>query len=69
MIKFSQRLKELRTEKKLSIRAIAKLLDMPFTTYNNYEQGTREPSLETLVLLCDFFNVPADYLLGRVDEY
>ena len=33
------------------------------STYSNYEQGTREPNLETLKKLANFFDVSIDYLL------
>ncbi|MDE6294326.1 MAG: helix-turn-helix domain-containing protein, partial [Clostridiales bacterium] len=37
--------------------------------YNYYEQARHEPSLETLKRICDFFDVSADYLIGRTDNY
>ena len=37
--------------------------------YNHYEWGDREPSLDVLKKLCDFFDVSADYLIGRSDDY
>lgn len=48
---------------------VATALRLPVTTYANYEQGTRLPPLDVLVLICDLFDVSADYLLGRVDGY
>ena len=65
----SNRLRELRNEKNISQATIAMLVGISRTAYANYEQGTREPSLETLILFCDFFDVSADYLIGRVDSY
>ena len=32
-----------------------------------YERGEREPGLETLEVIADFFNVDMDYLLGKSD--
>ena len=69
MSKFSNRLAELRHEKRLSQKEIAKLLYIPQTTYSHYEVGNREPSIETIIKLCDLFDVSADYLLGRKDDY
>lgn len=43
------------------------MLNIPLTTYANYEQGVREPSLSTLNALCDVYGVSSDYLLGRSD--
>lgn len=66
---FAARLKELRQEKGLTLNAVSKLLGCPLTTYANYEQGKREPSLFMLNLLCDVYDVTADYLIGRTDSY
>ncbi len=66
---FANRLKELRHEKAMTLKQVSSSLDMPLMTYANYEQGKRQPSLETLNLLCDFYDVSADYLIGRTDSY
>lgn len=31
---------------------------------SNYEQGSREPDYDTLILLADYYEVSTDYLLG-----
>lgn len=64
-----QRLKELRSEKGVSQKDIADYLGITQRAYSYYEQGLRLPPCDVLVLLCDYFNVSADYLLGRVDGY
>ena len=69
MSSFSERLKDLRNEKGWTLKQVSILLNIPLTTYANYEQGTREPSLEMLHSLCSVFDVSADYLIGRSDSY
>jgi len=59
------RLKELREAKKLNMREVAKKLNIPYTTYVNYEKGLREPNSEMLILLANFYGVTLDYLIGR----
>ena len=59
------RMHELRTEKGISMKEAASLLGMPYTTYVNYEKGTREPNSETLILLAEFYNTSIDYLVGK----
>ena len=59
------RLEELRKKENLSMREVAKKLNMPYTTYVNYEKGTREPNSETLIMLAKFFDVSVDYLIGN----
>ena len=49
------------------MKECAAKLGIPYTTYVNYETGTREPNSEMLVTLADFFNTSVDYLIGRDD--
>ena len=59
------RLKQLRTENDVSQSDIAKLLDVTRQAYSRYERGDREPDLEMLCKLADYFNVSVDYLIGH----
>ena len=63
------RLLELRTEKNLSQRAVAKSLYISQGTYNNWENGRTQPSIEQLIVLSKFFGVSVDYLIGNSDDY
>ncbi len=63
----NERLKELRKNKKLSIREMAKLLNLTKDTYNNYERGISKMPCDVLYNICKLFNTSADYLLGLVD--
>lgn len=67
------RMKELREERGISMKEAAQRLNMPYTTYVNYEKGMREPNSETLIKIADFYNTSIDYLLckpgaDRIDE-
>ncbi len=46
----------------------AKELEIPYTTFVNYEKGEREPNSEMLIKLADYFETSVDYLIGRSDE-
>lgn len=63
-----ERLRELRNEKKLSLRELAQELNMSFVTIGQYETGKRQPDNETLVKLATYFSVSVDYLLGRTND-
>lgn len=63
------KLLELRSEKKLSQREVAKIFNVSQGTYNNWENSRTQPSLEQLIALADFFEVSVDYLIGRTDCY
>lgn len=57
-------LKELRKEKGVSQKEVAQAIGVTPSAYGNYEQGTREPSLDVLIKICKFFNTTPNYLLG-----
>lgn len=67
MIKFKERLKELRLEKELSQDELAKALKINQRSISNWETGVRQPDYETLVLIAEYFSVTTDYLLGISD--
>ena len=62
------RLQALRTEKGINMKEAAQALSMPYTTYVNYEKGTREPSSEVLIKLAKFYDTSIDYLVGKVER-
>ncbi len=59
------RIKQLREEKKLSQLEFAKKINLTQQSISLYEKGDREPSLDVLVSISDFFHVSTDYLLGK----
>ena len=65
----SSRLKELRIERKMSQKQVAEYLGISTRAYSHYELGDREPSVSLLIKLCELFEVTADYLIGRTDNY
>lgn len=67
MSKFSERFKLLRKERGLSQAVLATELGFTKSSVNMYERGDREPGLESLETIADFFNVDMDYLLGKSD--
>lgn len=66
MSKFAARLEALA---KGQVKAkIARAIHKDPSTFSNYVSGKREPDLETINALCRYFNVSADYLMGRSDD-
>ena len=63
----SERLKQCRKEKGLTQQQVAIYCDITEKAYQNYELMTREPKLEILVKIADFYEVSLDYLVGRTD--
>ena len=60
-----ERLRVLRKERHLTQHDMADVLDISFNSYCRYEKNEREPMAPTIVAMADYFNVSADYLLGR----
>ena len=65
--KFAERLKELRNEKGLTQKQLSKETGIAQSTLSMYEVGTNSPRLDLIIILCRYFNVTSDYLIGLVD--
>lgn len=62
-------LRQLREQKGSTLKAVAKYIGVSTSAYSNYEQGIRQPGIEIIKKLCEYFEVSADYLLGiKTDE-
>ena len=67
MNKFKFVLKDLRNEKSLSQKQLAKELGVLERTISHWESGNRECDFDTLILIAKFFGVSTDFLLGLED--
>ncbi len=62
------RIKELRAERGLYQKDIASLVNKTIACVSDWEKGNTEPSIAEIIKIADYFNVSADYLLGRENE-
>lgn len=62
---FPSRLRQLREGKGVSRQVLAECCGLSKNIIGQYERGEKTPSIETLVILADFFSTSIDYLLGR----
>ncbi len=62
--KFKDILKELRTERNLGQVELAKEIGVSKGVISLWENGLREPTMYSLILLAEFFNVSIDELVG-----
>ena len=62
---FSRTLSLLRKERGVSQRTAAGDLGISQALLSHYENGIREPGLSFVVKACDYYNVSADFILGR----
>lgn len=60
-------IKDIRVRKNLTQAEVANALGVSSVVYSRYETGARQPSIDIIVQLADFFCVTVDYLLGRQD--
>lgn len=64
---FKDVLRELRISNNLTQDQLAKNLNLGRSRISMYERGEREPDIETLELISDYFNVDMNFLLGKTN--
>ena len=62
-----KRLKFLRQQKNISQIDLAAHLNMKSSAISRYETGIREPDIDIIIKLANYFNVSTAYLLGKSD--
>ena len=68
MANFSERVKELRTERGMTQEAIGKIIGVKRYSVYGYEKGQNFPDVPGLIALAEYFEVSLDYLVGRTDN-
>lgn len=68
MATFGQRLREIRIERNLTQKDLAKMLKVSESAIGMYERDEREPSFKLTNEIADKFEVTTDYLHGRTDN-
>lgn len=58
-------IKDLRLTYNKTQDEIAEILEITRQAYTHYESGSRNPSVETLCKLADYYDVTLDYIVGR----
>ena len=61
----NEKLKQLRNARRISQKEFAQAMRVSQQTVASWEVGRTEPSNAALKTIADYFNVTADYLLGR----
>lgn len=67
MATFSERFKKLRKQKGKTLEQIANDLETTRATLSRYENDKRVPDKNFIESAADYFDVSADYLLGRIN--
>ncbi len=58
------RIRDLREDRDMKQKDIAKILFCSQQVYSNYELGQRDIPTSVLIKLSEFYNVSVDYILG-----
>ena len=61
---YRERMRALREDHDLSQAELGKVLNKSQQGYSHIENGRAELKIDDLVLLCKFYNVSADYIIG-----
>lgn len=64
---FSEKLRTLREERNYTQKTIAKKLGIPVSTYANWEQGRREPSIFDIFNIMSVYEIEANELFDITD--
>ena len=62
-----ENLYKIRQKKRMSQTNLGMKIGISQETISSYESGKSYPAVDTLLKLCDVFNVSADFLLDRTD--
>ncbi len=65
---FGEKIRNLREELNLNQSQLGKELQMTQRKISYIECGKYEPSIEDIILFCQFFEVSSDYLIGLKDK-
>lgn len=63
-MEYNEKLKAIREDKDLTQTEIANILNTTQQQVCKYEKGSQEMTVSRLKILCEFYGVSADYILG-----
>jgi len=64
---FAERLKALREDRGIGQVELASKIDVSKGIISLWENGLREPTMQNLILLANFFECSIDFLVGRTE--
>lgn len=65
---YRERMRGLREDRDLTQAEVGELLQKSQQGYSHIENGRAELKIDDLVLLCQFYDVSADYIIGLTNE-
>ena len=64
-MRFARILQDLREDRDITRKDLATALNISVSTLGMYEQGRREPNIDMIIKMADYFDVSIDFLVGR----
>lgn len=61
---YNEKIREIRQKNKTTQESAAQVLGITQQQYFKYEKGINEMPIRYITVLCKYFNVSADYILG-----
>jgi len=65
---YRQRIRNIREDRDLTQTQIGKVLNKSQQGYNHIEAGRAELKIEDLILLCKYYDLSADYIIGLSND-
>lgn len=65
---YVDRLTAIRQDRDISQKEIARILNCQQSAISKYERKLREYKIKDIIILCEFYNVSADYILGLPND-
>jgi len=67
-VDYRSRIRDVREDRDYTQTQIGKLLNKSQQGYNHIETGRAELKIDDLIILCKFYNLSADYMIGLIDK-
>lgn len=67
-MQYYKRIKEIREDRDIKQKEIAEILQTDQSYYSKYERGLHPMTADQIIILCRYYNLSADYLLGIINE-
>ena len=64
---YQTRIRAIREDRDLTQKQIGEVLQKSQQGYNHIEDGRAELKIDDLIVLCRYYNLSADYLIGLID--
>ncbi len=67
-MKYREIMRNLREDRDLTQREVAKIINKSQQGYSHIEEGRAELKIDDMIKLCEFYGVSADYFVGLTDK-